>query len=645
MLGHFVHDFGGGLIMIGGEHAFGAGGWAGSEVEKVLPVNMDIPAERMIGKGALVLVMDPGEIPEGAYWGEQCALQAIDALSAQDEVGIIDYNPMGGGCEWVLPLREKGDGMTVKYAIKKMHDGDLPNFNEALQLALKGGSPNAKGLIESNARQKHVIIISDGDSSPCEGPTIQQLLDNKISVSTVTAFAEDPSAANVPDAMSDVAKKTHGRAYGPINKAPNQLPQIFIKEAQIVRRSLIQENEHGIPVKLVDASDELVRGIGSFDPLYGQVLVSRKFDPGVEVPLVSGKMSDPVLGHWQAGLGKSVVFTGDAHQKWGALWVSSPSYAKFWTQVIRSVSRAPMSPDFEVDTRIDGGKGHVRVQAVDAEGSGKNFLNISGTVVGPDMKDIPVRLDQTAPGIYEGEFTTAESGTYVAGLRYRGSDGKTGMLMSGVSMDSSPEMRDLHSNDAQLEELRLRTRGRLITSWDAAQADIFSRDGLAPAMQSAPLWDVLIMMLLGLVLMDVAVRRIAWDWQSTKRMAFAAAEHVRSFTTLHRGDAINTLAALKDVRRDVITKRTEAVSRPAASSPVVQVPDPKARFNVARGVEGDITTVVGGAKSTPVSGDKSRGSRAAGDAGHTDSLLDAKRRAREKMRQADAAVSPEKPNG
>ncbi len=318
MLGHFVHDFGGGLIMIGGEHAFGAGGWAGSEVEKILPVNMDIPAERMVGKGALVLVMDPGEIPEGTYWGEQCALQAIDALSAQDEVGIVDYNPMGGGCEWVLPLREKGDGTTAKYAIKKMHDGDLPDFNEAIELTLKGGGPgNAKGLIESNARQKHVIVISDGDSGGASPATIQACVDNKISVSTVTAFAEDPSSPTVPQAMSDLAKGTHGRAYGPINQAPNQLPQIFIKEAQIVRRSLIQENTNGIPVRLVDASDELVRGIGSFEPLFGQVLVSRKFDPGVDIPLVSGKMSDPILGHWQAGLGKSVVFTGDAHQKWG----------------------------------------------------------------------------------------------------------------------------------------------------------------------------------------------------------------------------------------------------------------------------------------------------------------------------------------
>ncbi len=51
MLASYVHDMGGGLLMIGGPETFGAGGWQGSQVEKVLPVDMDIPARRMIGRG------------------------------------------------------------------------------------------------------------------------------------------------------------------------------------------------------------------------------------------------------------------------------------------------------------------------------------------------------------------------------------------------------------------------------------------------------------------------------------------------------------------------------------------------------------------------------------------------------------------
>ena len=51
MLASYVHDMGGGLVMIGGDQTFGAGGWGGSKLEEVLPVNMDIPAQRQMPQG------------------------------------------------------------------------------------------------------------------------------------------------------------------------------------------------------------------------------------------------------------------------------------------------------------------------------------------------------------------------------------------------------------------------------------------------------------------------------------------------------------------------------------------------------------------------------------------------------------------
>src|ERR1044071_6774162 len=81
----YVHNMsGGGLIMIGGENWFGAGGWQGSKVEEILPVDMEIPAQRQVGKGALVLIMHSCEMPDGNYWGEQCALKAVETLSSRD---------------------------------------------------------------------------------------------------------------------------------------------------------------------------------------------------------------------------------------------------------------------------------------------------------------------------------------------------------------------------------------------------------------------------------------------------------------------------------------------------------------------------------------------------------------------------------
>ena len=48
---------------------------------------------------------------------------------------------------------------------------------------------------------------------------------------------------------------------------------------------------------------------------------------------------DPLLGAWQYGLGRSVVFTSDAKSRWAAEWLSWPGYGKFWAQVVRHSMR------------------------------------------------------------------------------------------------------------------------------------------------------------------------------------------------------------------------------------------------------------------------------------------------------------------
>ena len=108
----YVHDMGGGLVMIGGADTFGAGGWQGQKLEEVLPVNMDIPAQRQMPKGALVLVMHSCEMPDGNYWGEQCAHQgrrdALRAATRSASSATAGWAaPGGGGSQWDFPLQPR----------------------------------------------------------------------------------------------------------------------------------------------------------------------------------------------------------------------------------------------------------------------------------------------------------------------------------------------------------------------------------------------------------------------------------------------------------------------------------------------------------------------------------------------------------
>ena len=118
-----------------------------------------------------------------------------------------------------------------------------------------------------------------------------------------------------PDTMIWIADQGRGRFYNVTS--PNDLPQIFIKEAAVILKSAIYEE----PFKpQLQSSSELVRGIGAgeYPTLLGYVATTPK--PRAEIPLVTDK-GDPLLAHWQFGLGRAVAFTSDAKAKWSKNWL------------------------------------------------------------------------------------------------------------------------------------------------------------------------------------------------------------------------------------------------------------------------------------------------------------------------------------
>jgi hypothetical protein len=194
-----------------------------------------------------------------------------------------------------------------------------------------------------------------------------------------------------------------------------------------------------------------------------------------------------------------------------------------------------------------------------------------------------------------------------------------------MSMNSSLEMRDLQSNDGLLKEIADRTGGRVLPAFDANDADLFNRSGLSPAITPLPIWDTLVSVLIGLILMDVAARRIAWDREAIKRYAATTAGAVRAFTTTRKIETRVSVDALKRVREE----KAAAASAPAAAA--ASRPDPKARFEAKAGVEGDISKIVGGATDKPIPAAPKK-VEPKGVVGGMGSLMAAKRRAQEQIK-------------
>jgi hypothetical protein len=195
-------------------------------------------------------------------------------------------------------------------------------------------------------------------------------------------------------------------------------------------------------------------------------------------------------------------------------------------------------------------------------------------------------------------------------------------------------MRDLQSNDAALEQIAQRTGGRVLPAFDPTNADLFNRIGVAPAIAPLPIWDTLLPILVALILLDVAARRIAWDWVAIKRYAATATGAVRGFTTIRKVETRGSLDALQRVRSE--GGSTELAAKPA-TPPVPSRPRSEAKFEAKidpAKPAADITQSVGGATDKPIP-TPPKNPEPKGTSGGMGSLMEAKRRAQQKIREKE----------
>ncbi len=502
-LAAYVRDMGGGLLMLGGPESFGAGGWISSPVEEVMPVSFEIKHKKVIPRGALVIIMHSCEIPRGNYWGKEMAKKSVDTVSSQDYIGVLAYTYSPGGESWEVPLAINSNKAAVKAKIDRMEIGDMPSFASTMEMAYKELT-SGRG---KDAAQKHVIILSDGDAAGPSQKLINDYVQAKITVSTIGIGW---GGHVIEQTLRDVANKTGGKYYAARN--PKQLPQIFVKESQVVRRPLIIDEP--FTPRVLHASSELLSGIDTrregFPNLGGLVLTSVKQSPHVLTPLVrmTDDGDDPVLAHWQCELGKTVAFTSGYWPVWGGQWTQWGKFAKFWAQMVRWTMRQDTPANFDTHTRIEGSRARITVDALDKDASFLNNLQLKTNVLGPDGQATPIRFAQTGPGHYEAEFDVERAGQYLANVQILDQGKMMGTLRTGVSAPFSPEYRDLAPNEALMRQVAAITGGRWL-DMPADRAEVFSHD-LPPSEARRSAWEwVLAWLLLPAFLLDVSVRRLA----------------------------------------------------------------------------------------------------------------------------------------
>lgn len=495
LLESYVRDAGGGLLKLGGERSYAAGGYYGTPVESLLPVTMDVRTRVKIPSLAVVFVLDRSGSMGSRSQGEEkitiaknAALAAIDLLNPLDRVGVLAFDDAQ---EWIVAPTEVGNRRPIGERVRAIGAGGSTDLVSALEEAVRV-------MAEQEARIRHLIVLSDGlTGRHADFSRVAERIEaESITMSTV-ALGIDANRS----LMADLAHAGNGRFY--YTDDPRNVPRIFTSETMVVSRNLMVER----PTQpLLAYPGELAAGFGpgAFPPLAGYQRAFPK--PAAQVILASPDQ-DPLLAAWRHGLGKSVAFTSDLDERWGREWVRWEEFSRFVGQLARWTMRRTGRETFEPRFHTASGRATLEVDVLDGDERFVNGLDLRASVYRPQGGVRRVRLEQVAPGRYRTRFEVPRDGRYYVSLSGTRDGLRVGPRTFGLAVPYSSEYRDLGADRELLAQLAAATGGRLLPLGAAALPEVLAQKPRASAARHR-VWQPLLLAALLLLLLEVAVRKL-----------------------------------------------------------------------------------------------------------------------------------------
>jgi len=487
----YVRDYGGGLVMIGGEESFGLGGYYRTPIEEALPVTMEVKQKVEIPSLAVVLSIDRSgsmamstdEKVTKLDLAKEASHLVVDLLDERNEVGVMSWDTE---FIWDASVRPAKDKAAIHHAIATIKAGGgtdgYPALKESYQV-----------LFERPALLKHVIFLSDGQMTRGDFQgLLRRMAKDKITVSTV-AIGKDADV----QLMVDVAKWGKGRFY--YTEDSQTIPRIFTLETQLASKASLVEQP--FKPQLTSPGHEAIQEIDwkNVPPLGGYVASTLKSTADL---VLMSHQEDPVLATWRYGLGRSVAFTSDAKAKWGVLWLRWRDFNRFWSQLIRWTLRSGTRSDTVAIVERRENMGEIVVDAVDPKGEFINFLDSQVGVVAPNRERTVIDLEQVGPGRYRGRFPAGQEGVYLVGMSQRRNERVVGSQLAGLVVPYAQELRDLGVDETLLRELAELTGGGPLEK----PPDAFLKSRRQSRI-AVDVWPWLVGLVAVLLVPDIALRR------------------------------------------------------------------------------------------------------------------------------------------
>ena len=490
----FVISDGGGLLMTGGEHSFGLGGYRLSAVEDVLPVSMQIRQEQRRYALALAIALDRSgsmAMPVGdgrtkmdlANLG---AVAAVEMLSTIDEVSVIAVDsaphvvvPMGAlatrstAVEQIRSIESGGGGIFVGAAIHEM----------------------ARQLEKATVRARHMILFADANDS--EEPEDSRDLLPKLRAAGVTlsVIAMGEETDQDAELLRDLARLGGGRCR--FVKDVGELPRVFAQETTESARSSFADQPVGVDVRagLLALGDLPLR---EFHDVGGYSIAWPRDE--AQIGLVTrDDLHAPLLSAWQRGLGRSASFLGEVDGRYSGALGAWAGFSDLFATLARWLSGNQKGGALWAGLERQGHEGVLRVElGRDAEGQSDLLRAV---VRGPDGVS-SLWLEQVDLGRFEGRFALHGDGAWRAVVQL----GDHGLVRTApISLPYSPEFEprpDPAAGENLLREVTEHSGGRIDPPLDS----LF--DGPRAPLGVTSLGPLLAWLLLAFLLLEIAVRRL-----------------------------------------------------------------------------------------------------------------------------------------
>lgn len=317
-----VQDEGVGLLASGGGAAFADGGYHGTPVAEVLPVEITGEEEKIDPSVGLAIIIDTSGSMGGTRieLAKQVARIAVRRLQPHDRIGIVEFY---GAKHWAVPMQPASNKIEIDRAIGRMKAIGGTVLYPAIQEAYYG-------LKNVNTRYKHILLITDaGVEDSNYERMVRRISKDNINVSTVLVGQGGHNLI-----MSDIANWGQGRFYSVGNQF--SLVELVLKQPSTrkpprYKRGIFELTARG------------GRGWwGGADPVVPELLGYAEVEArdGAETLLSAGR--DPILASWHYGLGRvSALMTEPVGEGTGR-WRDWQDYGSFLGRLLaRTAARNP----------------------------------------------------------------------------------------------------------------------------------------------------------------------------------------------------------------------------------------------------------------------------------------------------------------